>query len=811
MFLSLNWLKDFVSLPRSLKPEALGELLTKHVVEVDEVIRPADKYEKVVVGRIAEIRKHPNADRLKIALVDTGADKLSIVCGADNIKGGQFVPVALPGAVLPGGTEIKAAEVRGELSAGMLCAEDELGLGDNHTGIMILDKGAKIGKNFGEYLGLDDVVFAIDNKSLTHRPDLWSHTGIAREIAAVLGTSFKFTEPRPKTFEPAGETASFRVKIEDFSLCPRYMALVMGDIRIASSPKWLEERLVAVGVRPINNIVDVTNYVMLELGQPLHAFDRSLVDEIIVRRAAAGEAIETLDGVARRLENDMLVIADSQKPIAVAGVMGGANSEISDAASSVVIESANFDFISVRRTAQKLGLRTEASIRYEKSLDPSLCEAGLKRAAELIKKVCPTAKIMSKIVDEKKYTINQGPVNLDPAWLNARLGEAVPPERSKEILARLGFALDEKNGVWSVTVPTWRAGRDIRSPEDLLEEVARVYGYDRLPPRLPLVEMKPPAPNEEKKFERAVKRCLSGAPAFYETENSPFASEAALAKLGIDHSAHWRLANPLSLNEVLLRQSLVPGLLNNLRTNQARYAQICVFEAGGVYLSTESEILKKCDSEEKLPYQERRLGLAAAGEGRGYGFYRVKAAVDALLEDVYPLQARPEERYLALAEEIRPAWAESGAAASIFLAGKMIGTVCAIDPGCARKVGLKKEAAAAEISLKTLFEICRDAGEKQFIDFPKFPPAVRDLALVAKSKVRAADLMGEIRGFDPLVADVELFDSYAGGKLGPEERNLAFHIVYQSDRTLTSDEVDLLQQKLVRALAEKFAVKIRDF
>ncbi len=337
MYISLNWLKDYVDIPRKVSPDDLGLLLTTHTVEIDDVINQAEKFKNVAVGKILEINKHPNADRLQLAKVDVRNEILDIVCGASNIEVGQLVPVALVGAILPNGLEIKEAEVRGEKSFGMMCAADELGLGDDHSGIIILDKKAKVGQNFADYLGVKDTVYEVDNKSITHRPDLWSHYGLAREISAFLGVKFKEhnTNKSPLTPFNKGGEIKLKGKIEDYDLCPRYMAIAMDGIAIEDSPKWMQERLIAVGVRPISNIVDITNYVLLELGQPLHAFDAKLLgDKIVVRRAKNKEVIETLDGEKRKLDKNDIVITDGKNPDRKSTRLNSSHTDISRMPSS---------------------------------------------------------------------------------------------------------------------------------------------------------------------------------------------------------------------------------------------------------------------------------------------------------------------------------------------------------------------------------------------------------------------------------------------------------------------------------------------
>ncbi|MFA4941992.1 MAG: phenylalanine--tRNA ligase subunit beta, partial [Patescibacteria group bacterium] len=482
MYISLKWLKDFVNIPASITPEELGLKLTLHTVEIDGVEKQSEKFNNVVVGKILELKKHPQADRLQLVKVDIGKEKLDIVCGAHNIKEGDFVPVALVGAILPNGLEIKEAEIRGVKSHGMLCAEDELGLGQDHSGILILTKG-KLGQNLAENLKLDDTVFEVDNKSITNRPDLWGHFGLARDIAAFL--DIKLIEPKINLekitkLEKKGEVIKLKAEVKDAKLCPRYMAIAMKGIKIADSPQWMKERLSAVGMRPINNIVDITNYVMLELGQPLHAFDANLVKEIVVRRAEDKEMMETLDGQKRELNKEMLVIADDEKAIAIAGVMGGATSEISDKTDSIIIEAANFEPTQIRKTSQKLGLRTESSMRFEKSLDPNLCEQAIARVVELVKEICPGAVVASKLVDIKSFKINSDPIVLDISWLNKTIGEEIGEKTIIKTLNNLGFKTTQKKNEITVNVPTWRATKDISIREDLMEEIVRIYGYNNL-------------------------------------------------------------------------------------------------------------------------------------------------------------------------------------------------------------------------------------------------------------------------------------------------------------------------------------------
>ncbi|KKR21311.1 MAG: Phenylalanine-tRNA ligase beta subunit [Parcubacteria group bacterium GW2011_GWE2_39_37] len=807
MYLSLNWLKDFVKIPNNISSEELAARLTLHTVEVENITDQAKKFDKVIIGKILEISRHPNADRLQLTKVDVGGKEvLNIVCGASNIEVGQLVPVAMIGAVLPNGLEIKEAEVRGEKSQGMLCAADELGLGDDHSGILILEANAKIGQSFAKHLHLDDTIFEVDNKSLTNRPDLWSHMGMAREISAILSTKFTAYKPSEKKHKKITGGIKLNVKVEAGDLCNRYMAAAIEGIKVESSPNWMQQKLIAAGVRPINNIVDITNYVMLELGQPMHAFDQKLVDKIIIRAAKKGEVLETLDGNKRNLAEEMLVIADSKKPLAVAGVMGGANSEISDETTSIVFESANFDFVSTRKTSQKLNLRTESSMRFEKGIDPLLAETALARAIELTLEICPKASIVSEIIDifpgKKKFLSKQIQLRLD--WLQKIIGEDLGKGRVIEILTNLGFEIKEKNDELIVSVPSWRATRDISIAEDLAEEVARIHGFNNIRSLMPKVEMLPPEKNEERTLERRIKELLSKGGNLHEVYNYSFVGEDQLKKLFIDSSSYLKLANPIASHQTMMRQTLVPNLLENVKNNQARFKEFGLFEVGSVFLSIDSEIKKDNQSNDNLPYQEKRIGIVLASDNKEGLFRKGKGIVELLMSSLN-LEVGWK------IDEFSFNWADKAEVADISVADKIIGSVAKVDNKIAKNIGLKKETVVIELSLRQLLALYKKQNVKLFEEFEKFPPLVRDLAFVINENVLYSDIRAEIINFNQLIKKVELFDVFHGGKLGENKKSLAFHVVYQADRTLTTAEVDQIQAELLKRLEERFEAKIRNF
>ncbi len=803
MYLSLNLLKEYVDLPKSLTSEQIGEALTMHTVEVEGIEKQSEQFEGVVVGKILEIAKHPNADRLQLVKVDNGKEILDIVCGAPNIEVGQFVPLAQVGTELSNGLVIKETEVRGEKSCGMLCAEDELGFGEDHAGIMILDKRAKIGQVFSEYLNLNDTVIEVDNKSLSNRPDLWGHIGIARELSAIFNVKFKNYKANSKILKGSKEI-NLKVKVEDFKMCQRYMAIVLDGISVGVSPKWMQEKLIAAGQKPINNIVDITNYVMIEFGQPMHAFDKSKVDNITVRSAEENEEIITLDGERRKLDSSMIVIADSKKVIAVAGVIGGINSEIDENTTSVVLEVANFDYVNIRKTSSKLNLRTEASMRFEKGLDPNLPELALIRAVELIKKCCKTVKVVSSVVDENEFKLNLGPIEIDKKWIDKIIGQKIEEKKIINILENLGFGIEAKDEIFSVTIPSWRATRDVAAKEDVVEEIIRIFGVNEIKSSIPVAELRVPACDEMRLLEKKIKMILIGSPALSEVYNYSFVGEKQLKKLGINSDDYIKLANPITSYHTLMRQNLAPNLIDNVKTNQARFESFGVFEIGKIFLDIEGGLNKGGESKNSLPYQEKRLGIALAGKNKQEIFLQAKGIVENLFSEL------SLDVMFDIVDEIG-VWADSNYRAGIKVNNQNIGTIFAVSNDVSKKVGLKREAVIIEVRLDDLLTMFKISKNKMYKSLARFPALTRDLAFVINSKILYNDIRKEILDFDELIMEVELFDVYEGDKLGKGKKSLAFHIIYQADRTLKNKEVNVIQAKLLNRMEEKFGAKIRDF
>ncbi len=810
MYISYNWLKDFVKIPAKIKPREIAEKLTNHTVEVEDVVDQAEQFKGVVVGKVLEVNQHPNADRLKLTVIDIKKEKLNIVCGANNIKPGQLVAVALVGTILPNELEIKEAEIRGEKSCGMVCAEDELGLGKDHEGILVLDERAKIGEPFAKYLGAHDIILEVDNKSLSNRPDLWSHYGLARELAVIFNLNLKpYDKLIDRHFEFLEDKENkLEIKVEDKELCPRYMAVKIDNIEVKESPDWLKERLIAVGQRPINNIVDLTNYVMLEFGQPLHTFNSGKINKIIVRLAHKNEIIETLDEKERNLSEEDLLITDGKIPLAIAGVMGGKNSEINVDTKSLILEAANFQAINIRRSSQRLGLRTESSMRFEKSLDSNMTEIALFRFLTLLKEFCPKLKVNSSLVDINNSILKKEPVEFDFDWLTNKIGQEIPRDQVIDILEKLGFNLENKEDkTWQVIIPSWRAGKDVTTKEDLAEEILRIYGYDNITSQLPVITMTLPEVNQERLLERKIKNILSLKYSLTEAYNYSFVGEEQLKKLNIDFFNYLKIANPLADNQTLLRQTLFANLLMDIKNNQFKADELSFFEIGSVYFSAAGNLQKDNTSEDSLPYQEKHLGLIIASENYDL-FDRLKGIINNLMQTIINYEV---EVNFSVIENI-PGWANSETIAKISILNQELGIVAVVSQEIITNLNIKKSVVAAEINFSKLAGLIFNLPPFRFKEIAKYPPVIRDLAFVIPEEILYNDLKEELIEFNPLIKSVELFDVYQGNKLSDDKKSLAFHIFYQSDdKTLITEEVDQIQNDLIAHLAKKFEAQLRNF
>ncbi len=832
MLISYNWIKQYVDLPDSLTPEELALKLTMSTVEVDGVEHQGKLLENIVVGEVKKIDTHPDADKLQVCMVSDGNEDFQVVCGGSNLSVGMKVAYGKVGSKVKWHgegelIELKKAKIRGVASYGMACTPSEIGLADmfptDHERVLldISDSKAKLGTPLAEALGLNDVVFDIDNKSMTHRPDLWGHYGMAREVAAAYNKKLK--EYKSKKIR-VGTGLDLSVRVENKELCPRYMAVAIDGVKVASSPEWLQQRLIAVGLKPINNIVDITNYILYDLGQPMHAFDAAHISgkreegrgkRIVVRHAEDGEKFVTLDETEHELTSDMLVIADSEKALAVAGVMGGQNSGITDETTTIIYESANFDATNVRRTANKLGLRTDSSARFEKSLDPHNAGRALRRAVALTLELCPDAKVVSKVVDQSNFKLNQGPIELSLDFLNQKIGKEIPKKEVIKILESLGFdvkdrvksrlgrdhATRKKVEVLEVTVPTWRATKDISIAEDLVEEVARVYGFGNVETSMPLFNISPPEVNHLRELERAIKDRCALEFGYTESLNYSFVSPQLLSQLHISTDKHIELDNPIAKDRPLLRRSLLPNLIKLVEKNTHDRDELRVFEIGKVFHSDESGVRMSENSDELLPRQDVIWSGVFTHKKVDTPFFEISS----MMHDV--CEKMGAEITLEKVAEV-PVPYHSGRVAHVMIGDEMIGLVGELHPAQQKSFGIDSRVGMFELNLNRLLEYTRD--HTAYAGVPAYPPMLRDIAFVVDQDIMHADVVSAIRDVDTLITRVELFDVFSSEKLGENKKSMAYHITYMSkDKTLETGKVDTIHEKVVKVVKDKFEGEVR--
>lgn len=800
MLISINWLKDFVDIGKT-SPKKLGELLTMHTAEVEKVDDFSGKFKKMVVGKILKIRKHPNADKLKIVETDIGKKTLQIVCGGKNLRENMLVPVALPGAEIKWHgegepVELKSTKIRGVKSEGMICAGEEIGL-EKSQEQCIMDisyTNEKAGTALAKALNLDDAVLEIENKSLTHRPDLWGHYGIAREVAAILEKSLQPFKPPDIQKPKPSNREKLDIQVENTKLCPRYCGILIKNIKIAKSPQWMQSRLQATGYRPINNIVDITNYVMAELGQPLHAFDIQLLNKgIIVRNAKPKEKIKTLDGEEHILDEDMLVIADHEKAVALAGIMGSENSEINEKTAAIIIESANFDPVSVRKTSQKLNLRTESVQRFEKSLDPHLAETAIKRTVELILNISPQAEIASDLIDIKNFEDKKIKVKLNLSRVNSKIGKKIPKETVMKILKSLEFSINQQKNELQVEIPSFRATKDIDIEDDLVEEIARIYGYENIKTALPDLPIKLPIVNRERHLKHQARTILSLGLGFIETSNYSFYGEAEVEKCRLHEKNHVRLKNFLSSDQTHLRTSLLPNILKNIPQNTKNYDKFKIYEIGRVY----HEI------GEYMPKEEKYIaGIIVSKTEKKELFYDAKGYAEEFLKRLKIDQPKFEEA------KNKPSYTHPAKCIDIYVQKKQIGQVFELHPAIAQNFEIQSEVAAFEINFSLLASLPQI--ETKYKPLPKFPGLEFDISVIVNSKKTVKEINETIQKSEKnLIQKIELFDIFEDESIGKDKKAFAFHILLQSDeRTLTDYEMTKVREKVCRNL-EKVEGKIR--
>ncbi len=792
MNLSREWLSEFTDIKASDKEYCDAMTLSGSKVEGWEIT--GAEISGVVVGRVLDIVRHENSDHMWICTVDVGKSApITIVTGAQNVRKDDLVPAATDGATLPGGVTIRTGKLRGVESQGMLCSLKELGL-DTHDypyaiedGIFILQEPCKVGDDIRDVLGFNDTV--VEFEITNNRPDCLSVIGLARESAAVFGTELKLHKPVVKG--GAGNIADhLKVEIANPELCPRYTAKMVKNIKIAPSPAWMRRRLRASGVRPINNIVDITNYVMLEYGQPMHAFDYSCVKggKIVVRRAKAGEVLKTLDDKDRAITPDMLVIADERDPIGLAGVMGGGNSEITDKTNTIVLESANFNGTSIRKTAIALGMRTDASGRFEKGLDPMNTVKAAERACELIE-LLGAGEVMDGVIDIIAVEPKEVRLELEPERVNALLGTDIDREFMVKVLEKLEFTVDGN----TVIVPSFRS--DIEHCADIAEEVGRFYGYDKIEPTVFKGAATLGGFSPKQKFEREISAVCRGL-GYFEVMTYSFGSKTAWDKIHLPADSPLRKAyiiqNPLGEDTSVMRTTSLPSMLDVLGTNLAkRNMDVKLFELATVYLPVKGQDLA-----------DEQTILTLGAYGKDAGFFELKGSIEALFSDLRIKNVR----FAAVSDN--PAY-HPGRCAEITCGDTVLGRMGQVHPSVAEEFGLNVGVFMAELNVKAL--MASVSGEPSYVPLPRFPAMTRDIAVVCDSSVTVAalsDTMYEAGG--EYLESCKLFDVYTGTGIPEGKRSVAFSLSMRAkDQTLTDEHADEIMRAILAKLEKVHGAVIR--
>lgn len=781
--LSYNWIKEYIKVKKS--PQEFAREFSLHSQTIDRVHEVSAKWKNVITVKITALEKHPNADTLRLATVDTGSKTLRVVCGAPNIAVGQIVPLVQEGGEVMGPERkpftVKKANIRGVESNGMLCSKRELGLSEEHSGIFVLPKDTKIGVTLESILHLNDHIFDIEVTS--NRPDAHSVIGIAREASAIFKTPFIHKES--KTRLTIDKNIKISVMVKEPKLCKRYQAIVVKDIQVDSSPLWMQMRLMASGIRPINNIVDITNYVLLEYGQPMHAFDYDKIQDktIVVRRAKSGEKIFALDGKSYGLLESDLVIADSKNPMAIAGVMGGNDLSVGENTKSIVFESAIFDEVSIRKTSRRLHLFSESSNLFEKGLSPHGTEQALARALDLAQKIAG-AKKTSAVIDIKKYTAKKIFVSLSAENVTRLLGISIKPTAIISLLKSLGCrAFGGK--IIKVQIP-WYRSLDLVEEVDIIEEVARMYGYHNIASRLP-EGLIPQIPIDKIfAWEYFAKNALQGI-GMTEIYTYSMVSREMIEKAGFEIKKALKIFNPLSSDLEYMRPTILSSVLNVVAENEAKKENIKIFEIARIYAPKENS----------LPEESIKLALCFCGTNNI--FYEAKGTIEFLAKKMgvsfhFSTGAHGEM------------W-KKDAVQDIMYKEVKIGEYGLLSEKVTGVFGIKKRVAIAILDFMVLSRVASLA--KEFIPLPEYPGIERDIAVVLEKSISWQKIEKAVSVFHPLIREVKFVSVYEGKEL-EGKKSLALRIVVRSqERTLKSEEADLVVASLLKKLKEEFGAQQR--
>ncbi len=791
MKVPFNWLKDYVDV--NIDAKELGDRLTLSGSALEEVITQGDVIKNIVTGKIVEITQHPDADKLKVCQVDIGTETIQIVTAATNMKEQDIVPVALHKSILADGTEIKKGKLRGVVSNGMFCSEEELGIaGDEPVhGLMILPADAPLGMDIKEYLNLNKSILDFDITS--NRPDCLSMVGMARETAATLGTSYKMPNLNYEVKTSENINDKIKVEVRD-SLCRRYMARGVKNVKIMPSPGWMQERLLEAGVRPINNIVDITNFVMLEIGEPMHAFDAREIKsgKIVVERAKDDEIFVTLDEIERKLDSSFLCIKDDETSIGLAGIMGGLNSEIQEDTTEVIFEAANFDGTNIRVNSKKLNLRSESSARFEKDIDPNLAEIAINRACALVCEL-GCGEIMEGTIDIYNSKKEEGHITVDSKWINKFLGTEISKEDMKKYLDLLELKTEINEDNLDIIIPTFRI--DIGIKEDIAEEVARIYGYDKIPTTIYSAST-----GREPKYKNQILRDLivdvMVSSGLNQSISYSFISPKVFDKINLPQDSELRnvikIKNPLGEDYSVMRTTTIHSMMESLGRNYSRnnaYARL--FEIGKVYIPNEDETV--------IPTENNILTIGMYGN---CDYLDLKGVVENALEKLGLSKVKFTR------ESDNPSY-HPGKTAALMIGNKKVGVLGEVHPDVSENYGVDENCYLAELNLDLLFEYAKT--DKKYKALPKFPAVTRDIALLVDDEILVQEIEDTIRrAGGNLVEKVELFDIYKGAQIPEGKKSIAYAIAYRDEKkTLTDNDVNKVHDKILRSLEHKLGATLR--
>ncbi|MBN1045963.1 MULTISPECIES: phenylalanine--tRNA ligase subunit beta [unclassified Clostridium] len=791
MKVPFSWLQDYVDI--NVSPKELGDKLTLTGSQLEELIIQGDVIDKVVTGKITEIEKHPDADKLSICQVDIGTETIQIVTAATNMKEQDVVPVALHGSTLADGTKIKKGKLRGVPSNGMFCSEEELGTaGDEPVhGLMILPTDTELGVEIKELLKLNKAI--LDFEITSNRPDCLSIVGMARETAAALRTTYKMPNLEYEVSGNGNVESELNVEVKD-DLCLRYMARKVKNVKVKPSPGWMQERLLEAGIRPIDNIVDITNFVMLELGQPMHAYDAREIstNKIVVERAESGEKFTTLDEVERQLDDSMLCIKDDNKIVGLAGIMGGLNSEIKEDTTEVIFESANFDGTNIRVNSKKLNLRSEASGRFEKDIDPNLAKLAIDRACALICEL-GAGEVIEGTIDIYNKKKEPGKVIVDSNWVNKFLGTNLSKEEMKKCLDSVDLFTEIDGDNLNVTAPTFRI--DIAIKEDIAEEIARIHGYDVIPATIFSVATSREPKYRNRLLDDKVVMLATGS-GLNQSISYSFVSPRVFDKINVPEDSELRnvvkIKNPLGEDYSVMRTTTIPSMMECLGRNYSRNNDyVRLFEMAKIYIKNEDET--------KIPTERNILTIGMYGD---CDYLDLKGAVENIIDGLGIKNSKYER-------ESENVSYHPGKTAKLVIGKNVVGTLGEVHLDVTENYGIDVPCFIAELNLDALYESAD--MDRKYKALPKFPAVTRDIALLVEDSILVQEIEECIRkAGGNLVEKVQLFDIYKGKQIPDGKKSIAYAIAYRADKTLTDKEVNKVHDKILRSLEYKLGATLRD-